>query len=214
MSELPIRPSSSRSLGVSMSSMIQQPANRKPGLTPFPRTAAVVLLAIGLSGCATATITRSARDAERRQDYDVAVVEYTKLLRMDPDNADARLSLERAKLRASQDHWTRARRFSATGKLDQALVEYEVAAELNPTNNDIDNELRSVRNQLRDKVAISREGKTELETLVAHARELPPPGLDLPTDVRMPGSLAFRDASSRDVFQTIAKFANIGVGFD
>jgi len=66
------------------------------------------------------------------------------------------------------------------GKLDQALVEYEIASELNPTNGDADDELRSTRNKLRAKVAVAREGKTELQTMIERARDLAPPGLDLP----------------------------------
>ncbi len=43
---------------------------------------------------------------------------------------------------------------------------------------------------------------------------MPPPGLDLPTDVKMPTSLVFRDASSREVYLAIARFANISLTFD
>ena len=60
---------------------------------------------------------------------------------------------------------------------------------------------------------MAREGKTELQTLIERARDLPPPGLDLP-DVKMPASLTFREASSRDVFTAIARFANISIVFD
>ena len=55
-----------------------------------------------------------AREAETRQDYDSAVAEYTKVLREDPNNKDARFALERAKIRASQDHFARGRRLAAT----------------------------------------------------------------------------------------------------
>ena len=149
-----------------------------------------------------------------RQDYDRAVVEYTKALRLNPGDAGVRTGLERAKLRAAEDHFQRGRRLAATGKYDQALVEYQVASELNPTSGDIDDELRATRNKLRAKVAVAREGKTELQTLIERARDLPPPGLDLPPNVKMPASLTFRDASSRDVFTTIARFANISLIFD
>jgi general secretion pathway protein D len=166
------------------------------------------------SGCASSAPLRHGRDAERRKDYDRAVVEYTKAVRQNPDDADARMLLERAKIRASQDHFYRARRFAALGKLDQALVEYEVASELNPTNADIDEELRTTRNKLRAKIAVAREGKTELQTIIERARDLPPPGLDLPQGVKMPASLTFRDATSRDVFTAIARLANISLIFD
>src|SRR5439155_1003239 len=152
--------------------------------------------------------------AEQQQDYDRAVVEYTKAVRLHPDDPDARLGLERAKLRASQDHFQRGGRLTAAGKYDQALVEYELAAEMNPTGGEIEDELRATRNKLRAKIAVAREGKTELQTLIERARDLPPPGLDLPPNVKMPASLTFRDASSRDVFTTIARFGDISLIFD
>src|SRR5207237_7617822 len=155
-----------------------------------------------------------ARDAEQAQNYDVAVVEYTKAVRLHPDDMNARTALDRAKLRASQDHFNRGRRFAATGKLDQSLMEFEVASELNPSSGEVDDELRSTRNKLRAKVAVAREGKTELQTIIERARDLPPPGLDLPQGVKMPASLTFRDATSRDVFAAIARLANISLIFD
>jgi general secretion pathway protein D len=173
---------------------------------------AVVCLLAG--GCAATGALNRGRAAELRQDYDIAVVEYTKAVRLRPNDSDARLALERAKIRAAQDHFMRGRRLAATGKLDRALVEYELASELNPSGGDIDDELRSTRNKLRAQIAVAREGKTELQTIIDRSRDLPPPGMDLPAGVKMPASLTFRDASSRDVFMTIARFANISLIFD
>jgi general secretion pathway protein D len=175
---------------------------------------AVVAVCLGAAGCASSGAMHRAQEAERLQDYDRAVVEYTKAIRQHPDDMNARLYLDRAKVRASQDHFARGRRFAALGKLDQAMVELEVASELNPTNADIDEELRATRNKLRAKIAVAREGKTELQTIIDRARDLPPPGLDLPQNVKMPATLTFRDASSRDVFTAIARMANISIIFD
>ncbi len=186
-------------------------------MSKFPHSLhAVVIGALCLfaAGCATSSAYRRGREAEQRDQYDIAVVEYTKALRLHPDDNNVRLALERAKLRASQDHFARGRRLAATGKLDEALVEYEMAAEMNPTNADIDQELRATRNRLRSKVAVAREGKTELQTLIDRARDLQPPGLDLPQGVKMPATLTFRDATSRDVYTAIARLANISIIFD
>jgi len=191
-----------------LSALHPVPELRLRGVTA---TLALCLLA---AGCASSGALRRGRDAEQRQDYDVAVVEYTKAVRLHPDDTNARLALDRAKLRASQDHFARGRRLAATGRLDQALVELEVASELNPSNGDVDDELRATRNKLRAKVAVAREGKTDLQTIIERARDLPPPGLDLPQGVKMPASLTFRDASSRDVFTAIARLANISLIFD
>ena len=174
----------------------------------------VLLVALATGACASSAAMRRGAAAEQRQDYDVAVAEYTNLLRTKPNDATLRLSLERAKLRASGDHFQSGRRLAATGKLDQALVEYELALELNPTDGDIESALKDVRTQLRTKVAIAREGKTELQTLVERARDTPPAGMELPANVKMPASLVFRDAGSRDVYLAIARFANLSISFD
>ena len=186
-----------------------------PGTEPRRHgIAALLALCLLTAGCASSGAFHRGDDAERRQDYDLAVVEYSKALREHPDDANTRAALERAKLRASQDHFNRGRRLAATGKFEQALVEYEVASELNPSSGDVDTELRATRNKLRAKVAVAREGKTELQTLIDRTRDLPSPGMDLPSGVKMPASLTFRDASSRDVYAAISRLANISLIFD
>jgi general secretion pathway protein D len=180
------------------------------------RLGLALLLAAGLvgAGCATSAGLRTAQVAEQQQDYDRAVVEYTKVLRANPTHKEARLSLERAKLRASLEHFNRGRRLSNSGKLEEALVELQLAAELNPGNSSLQDELSGVRAQLRNKVAVAREGKTQLETLIERSRDLTPIGIELPADARLPATLTFRDASSRDVYTALARFANINVVFD
>ncbi len=167
-----------------------------------------------LVSCASSGSLRVARTAESSQNYDVAVAEYTKLLRDNPDSKEARLGLERSKLRASQDHFTRARRLSATGSLEEALVEYQLAAELNPGNADIERELKDTRLQLRAKVAIREDDKTRLESLIAQSLSAPMPGTALPEDAILPESVVFRDANARDVYSAIGKFTDISVVFD
>src|SRR5438876_9337693 len=110
--------------------------------------AALLLVCLLAAGCAAATAVRRGRDAERLQEYDRAVVEYSKAVRLNPDDLGARAGLERAKLRAAEAHYNRGRRLAAAGKYDQALVEYQMASELNPTSGDIDDELRATRNKL------------------------------------------------------------------
>ncbi len=176
--------------------------------------AATLALTTALAGCVTAASFHSGQRAELAQDYDRAVADYTAALKKHPNDRTTQLALERAKLRASQDHFMRARRLEASGKLDETLVELQIASELNPGNADIDDALRGVRTQLRTKVLVAREGKTQLETLIDSSQNLAPPGLDLPKDVRFPATLLFREASSRDVYTAIARFANINLVFD
>src|SRR5690606_30622876 len=109
------------------------------------RWSALLLLTLLATGCAAGQAFRRGQAAERADDFDRAVVEYTQALREDPDNRDIRLALNRVKLRASELHFTRGRRLAATGKFEEALVELQIAAELNPTNGEIDAELRRTR---------------------------------------------------------------------
>ena len=173
------------------------------------------LVAVTLVSCASGRGSmRVAHDAELSQNYDIAVAEYTKLLRKDPQSREARQGLERAKLRASQDHFSKGRRLSSTGKLEEALIEYQLAAELNPGNAEINRELQETRSQLRAQVAVSEDGKTRLESLIAQSLAAPLPGAELPTDAKLPDSVIFRDANAKDVYSAIGKFTNLSVVFD
>jgi general secretion pathway protein D len=157
---------------------------------------------------------RSGQEAERFDDYDRAVVEYTKAVREKPDDRNARLALDRAKLKASTAHYERGRRMAANRRFEEALLEYQLAAELNPTNADVDRELTATRNALRAKVAVAAEGQTALEALIQRTRDMAPAGQDLPQDVKLADTLVFGDASARAVYTTIARFADLNLVFD
>ena len=179
----------------------------------LPRAGAL-LAGLLMVSCASTSALSQARTAEQQQDYDLAVAEYTKAARARPNDRSVRLALDRAKIRASQDHFARARRHAATGHTEEALIEYQLAAELNPASGDIQDELRTLRAQMRTQVALDRGGKTTLEALIRDSLAAPLPGADVPTDVALPDSLVFREASARDVFTAIGKFANLSVIFD
>jgi general secretion pathway protein D len=74
--------------------------------------------------------------------------------------------------------------------------------------------LRDTRQKVRTKVAVTRGGKTELESLIERMRDVAPPGLDLPDDAKLPDSLVFSSASSRQIFRSIAQLSGLNVVFD
>ena len=76
------------------------------------RAGAVALVLAGSFGCASSAGLRSAHRAEQALDYDRAVVEYTKVVRADPANREARTALDRVKQRAAQDHAYKGRRLA------------------------------------------------------------------------------------------------------
>ena len=177
------------------------------------RWVAALAMAAALSGCVTGASLREARRAEERQDYDLAVVEYTRALQADPDNVNAREGLRRARLRAAQEHFTMARRLAGNGRLEEAASEYKLAAELNPDNRVIIEELEKTQNQLRAKIAVNRGGKTDLEALVERMMGQRLPGLEVPADP-LPDELIFRNSPNDVIIRALAQLAKVNVVFD
>jgi general secretion pathway protein D len=189
-------------------------ARRSPSAVAVGAMLALAASLLLLAGCASSGAMRNGQRAEIASDFDRAVVEYTRAARERPNDRNATLALDRAKLRASQMHFGRGRRLAATGKLDDAVLELQLANELNPTSGDVQAELRRVRTAVRNKIAVSADGKTQLETLVDRMRDEEPEGLSLPKDVKLPPSFVFREASSRDIIVTLARYGNLNVVFD
>src|SRR5512132_113766 len=170
--------------------------------------------ALTAGACATASPIRLGERAERAQDFDRAVVEYTKAVRAKPDNQGARLALDRARLRAAEQHYFSGRRLAADERYEDALVEFQIASELNPGSGDIQAALRDSRLKVRTRLAVSREGKTELQSIIERSRALAPAGLDLPQGVKLPDSVVFSNASSRMVFMALGRLAGLSTVFD
>jgi len=82
--------------------------NRFPGR--FGPVAFFIAASALAASCASTSAMHLGQQAEIASDNDKAVVQYTRALKEHPDNFDARKALDRAKLRASQDHLTRGRR--------------------------------------------------------------------------------------------------------
>lgn len=167
------------------------------------------------SGCATKVNTlRQAQDAEQLRDYDLAVAGYTKTLRSEPGNREAQLGLDRARLRGAEAHYLRGQRLVAVGKYEDAVVELQLASELNPGGGDIDRVLRTTRLALRNKLAVEQNGQTSLEAVLEKTRNTPPPSMNVP-ETKLPATITLgRDATSRQAFQIIATFANLNLIFD
>ena len=172
----------------------------------------LLVASLALTGCATGAHDR-ARTAELSANYDAAVLEYTRALRERPNDRGLQRDLERAKLRAGQYHYALGRRQAGLGNYDDALVEYQIASEMNPNSGEIQDALRETRSAVQTRLIAREEGQTELEALIERASALPPDGFALP-EATLPDSLVFRDAGTRDVFSALGQFADVSVIFD
>jgi general secretion pathway protein D len=167
-----------------------------------------------VSGCASGSLDR-AKNADELHDYDISVAEYSKAVREHPGSQAARLGLETAKLRASDAHFARGERLSSQGRWDDAIVELQIATDLNPTNADAAKALREARAAQREKLTKEAEGQpTALEQLLAKQSTLTTPGYALPEVPFGEELQTGQNATAREVYLTIARSAKLSVTFD
>ena len=176
--------------------------------------AALMCFLILAGACATASPLRQAQRAEAVDDFDLAVAQYTRIVREQPENREARLGLDRAKLRASQQHLGNGRRLFSQGRYDDAVVELQLASELNPSDGAVEADLRAARAAQRARLANPEGGPTTLESLLARTRNLPPTGLDLP-EMKLPGAIETgAQTTSRQMYLMLARIGGLSVVFD
>jgi len=169
-----------------------------------------LLLALVLAvaaGCATSAAFRAGEKAERLQDYDRAVLEYQKAVKEAPDNVQYRLTLQRARLRAANDHVNMARRLAGRALYNEAMNEYRLAQELDPN-------APGVAEGMREVEAERQRGRASLEEAKARAREKALPGLGLGPEAQQPLGLVFRNASLREAYLALGRAAGVNVTFD
>jgi general secretion pathway protein D len=173
------------------------------------RRAAAALGFLAVLSCATAGAFRAGERAERRGDYDRAVLEYSRAVQADPANLTFRKSLDRARLRAAEAHAAAGRRLLARGLLKEAGDEFRLSLDLNPA-------AAAVAAELRDLEAsrLSVTAERSFEALKEKAREKAFPGLDLPPEAREALGLTFRNASLREVYQALGRVASVNFVFD
>jgi general secretion pathway protein D len=165
-------------------------------------------LALALAaGCATSAAFRAGEKAERLQDYDRAVLEYQKALKDAPDNVQYRRALQRARLRAANDHVAMGRRLAGRGLYNDAMNEYQLALELDPN-------APGAAEGMREVEAERQRGRASLDEAKARAREKALPGLDLGPEAQQPLGLVFRSASLREAYLALGRAAGVNVTFD
>ena len=175
---------------------------------------ALVCVLIFAGACATTSPLRLAQRAEAVDDYDLAVAQYTRIVREQPENREARLGLDRARLRASQQHLGYGRRLFSQGKYDEAVIELQLASELNPTDSIVEADLRAARAAQRTRLGSPNDTPTNLESLLARTRNLPPAGLDLP-EITLPGAIETgAQTTSRQMYLMLARLGGLSVVFD
>jgi len=172
------------------------------------RVGVVAMAVVALAGCATSSAFRAGEQAERIQDWDKAVLEYSKALQTSPDDRNARRGLERAKLRAAQRHRAEGRRLADRGLYKEALDAFVLAMSLAPS--------AEVAAEIARTEASQRAGTKahSLEDVKERARERSLPGLALGPAAREPLGLSFRGSNLREAYTALGRVVDVNFIFD
>ena len=166
-------------------------------------------MALFAASCASSSAFRRGLSAEHRQDYDRAVIEYSRALKNDPENAGYRAALERSRLRASQAHQEQGRRWMGRAQYKEALDEFRLAYDLNPRADSLTIDLREAEE--RRQSGLRAKSIAEIKEA---AREKPLAGLQLGPGAKEPLGLSFRGSSLREAYLALGRVAGVNFVFD
>jgi general secretion pathway protein D len=172
-----------------------------------PRAALLGLLL--LPACASSSAFRTGEKAERRGDYDRAVLQYSRALQLSPDNIHYRKALERVRLRASEEHAGIARRLLARGLLKEALDEFRLALDLDPQSQTLAAEMAAVEARRQ-----AEAPPPTMEEIKERSRERPLAGLELGPGAQEPLGLSFRSVSLKEAYLALGRTAGVNFVFD
>ncbi len=174
----------------------------------------LALGALGISaGCTSHQNFRQGEIAAQLGKWDDAVLHYMKALEDDPGNITYRASLLRAKIKASQGHFEKGQEFEEAGVLERALVEYQQAVQLDPTNQYAAAQLEHVhRAYLAQKQSRGLETIEQMKQKSRGARPQPPvlnPRSDKPISLEFP-----QPVSIFYIYRALGQAFGINVLFD
>ncbi len=166
------------------------------------------------TACSGSRAFHDAREEEALGHWDLAVLKYARALDLDPKDTRYKISLARAKIKASQFHFEKGKLYRSAGQPELAAVELEQAVLLDQTNKYAETELRKAREEVAKAVA-ERSGETRIEAakrktrgLRAHAPLLEPTS-DRPINLNFP-----QPKPIKQIYQSLASAAGINVIFD
>jgi len=174
------------------------------------RFVALTLLVALLTGCAAQKAFRVGQREAQRENYDRAILKFSKAVALDPGNARYSVALARAKVNSSHQHFQRGKRLLAAEQLEEAIAEFQQVVLLDPGHQYAANELRRAVEAMQQRDALP----SEIEQIKERARQqdLGPPRLDPKTNI--PILLNFSDVQVGKIYEAIGKAAGINFIFD
>jgi len=166
--------------------------------------------------------------AEARKEYDLALKLFEEALNADPSDQGYQLAVRRARFQAAQNHVDVGQRLRQSGKLEEALAEFQKAFAMDPSSTMAEQELRRTYDMLkREKekkdggqaeaaspedrgLTPGQQARKEMEDKVSTMQGVP----ELkPTSARV-NNLKMNNQPVKVLWETLGKLAGINVLFD
>jgi len=184
----------------------------------FVRPAAILLIALAILSSAIAAdkakiLYNKAREAEARQNYELAYDFYKQAYDLKPDNLGYRASYERLRFLAAASHVHRGQLLRDAGQLDAALAEFKTAVEIDASSAIAKQELQRTQQMIdAAKAAPGKAAAPPADFLQQRLKEAGGP-VELAPISNVPINLKITE-DSKVIYETVGKLAGINVLFD
>ncbi|MGH9513309.1 MAG: cohesin domain-containing protein [Terriglobales bacterium] len=179
------------------------------------RPAVIVLLLIAIALPAAADKAKSlylkGKDAEARQNYEQAYDFYKQAYSIKPQDIGYRASYERLRFLAGASHVHRGQLMREAGRLDEALLEFQKAAEIDPSSAIARQEVVQTQKMI-DAAKIASPRSAATPTIDKRLQEAAGP-VELAAIPNVPISLKITN-DTKVIYETIGRLAGINVLFD
>ena len=177
----------------------------------MPRMALLLLVLLLLAGCASSAPYRQGQKYMDAENYDQAVLSFSKALSVKPGEIKYQVALARARLRASQEHFERGQRYAQAEQLEPAMAEMQQAVLLDPSNQYAANEMaKLVTEYKRRKGQETSDIEKMKEKAKMAGREVP----RLNPKSNIPIALKFKDETIRKVYDALSKATGVTFLYD
>jgi len=186
-------------------------------MKPLTRVLALLLIFSSLPAAATdkaKALYKQGLDAEMRQDYETAYNFYHQAYDLKPSDIGYRASFERIRFFASASHVHKGQLLEKSGKLQEALTEFELAISIDPSSFIAQQEANKVRRAMKDADQPSQPTPNEASQSALHKRMEQAGGpVELAPIANTPITLKLSE-DTKTIYETIGKLAGINVLFD
>jgi general secretion pathway protein D len=186
-------------------------------MSRFMRPAALVLFVVTLALPSVADQAnswfRKGEDAEARQNYEQAYDDYKQAFDLKPKDLRYRASFERLRFLAGASHVHRGQLLREAGKLQEALAEFQKAAEIDPSSPIAQQEVRQTEKMIEAARAPTPRSQASPPGALQKRLEEAQGPVELAPIANVPITL-METADTKTIYQTLGKLAGINVLFD